>query len=268
MLRGATARIGLFLLACGAMPLLVWAAGNTKPGMVVTRDNPPRAFVGEVDNSDPAHVQIDTAAGRLSIDRRNVMEVKFFNSPTEEFNSRLAVLDPKDVEGHVDLASFAAQHEMYPQARQLLVSALAVAPGNRKATDLLQDVDARIKAAAQAQTKPADQTNAQSGPMRAQRTLTPEEINAIRQLEWSGPEKEPNIRVQLTPDLRKRAIDAGVLNQGALDSMTTAQIGWEIVRKSEAAPDLSKDVKLLNDPGAFSCSPIRRWPMQPWIRIS
>jgi len=245
------ARVGLSVLAGGLVPLLASAAGTGKQGMVLTKDH--HTFIGEIDETtEPGHVDVNsTSQGKISLDSRNVEKVTYFNTPAEEFNGRLSALDRKDVAARLDLANFAIAHNMYPQARELLVAALALEPGNRNATDLLHKVDEQIKAS-QPETKPVapapDLPPVRPGLVRARRTLTPDEINFIRQTEWT--ENDQDIKVQVAAEARKGAIDLGLIDANAISRMTPADIGWEIIK--HGPPGLRKDVKVASDPGSLA----------------
>jgi hypothetical protein len=241
------------MLACGLIPLLALGAATPKQGMVVTKD-PPRTFIGEIDETtDPGHVDINSPSlGKISIDSRNVEKVTYFNTPAEEFAGRMSALGRTDVPARIDLANFAVKNNMYGPARQLLVEALAIEPGNRSATDLLHKVDEQIKAS-QPETKPVaapPQGNAPAarpGLVRARRTLTPDEINFIRQNEWS--DDDQNMIVKVAPAALNGAISSGLIDKNALGKMTQGDIAWEIVK--HGPPQLRKDVKITSDPGSI-----------------
>lgn len=252
MLRRAMAGIGFSVLAFGLIPLLAWAAGAAKPGMVVTKDNPPHTWIGDVDETTaPGKVEINSAQGKVLLDSRNVEKITYFNSPAEEFAGRVSALDRKDVAARVELAKFAVANNMYPEARQLLVAALVIEPANSAAADLLRQVDEKIKAAHPPETAPvappvdANAPPAKPGSVRARRTLTPDEINFIRQNEWT--EADTDLRVQVAPEGLRGALALGLVDPDAVRNMTPAQIGWEIVKRGP--PGLRKDVKIASDPG-------------------
>jgi hypothetical protein len=255
MLRRVLARVGLFGLAWGLVPLLA-STGSAKQGMVVTRDSPAHTFIGDIDETtEPGHIDINSPGGKISLDRRNVEKVLYFNTPAEEFTGRLSAMKRDDVAGRLDLANFAIANKMYPQARELLVSTLVIEPANPNAANLLRQVDEQIKASRPPETQqavaPADPGNgppAQPGLVRARRTLTPDEINFIRQSEWT--ENDQNIRVQVAPAARKGALDLGLIDPDAIGKMTPADIGWQIVK--HGPPGLRKDVRIGNDPGSLA----------------
>ena len=255
MLRRATARVGLFLLTCGLTPLLALGAATPRQGMVVTKDH--HTFIGETDETtEPGHVVINSPTlGKISLDMRNVEKVTYFNTPAEEFTGRLTALDRKDVAARLALANFAMTNKMYPQARELLVATLVIEPANPNAADMLRQVDEQIKASHPPETQPAvappaggNAPAALPGQVRARRTLTPDEINFIRQNEWTLDDK--TIRVQVAPEARKAAIDLGLIDPNAIGKMTPADIGWEIIK--HGPPGLRKDVKVASDPGSIA----------------
>jgi hypothetical protein len=252
MLRRVLTGVGVFVLACGLISL----PASGKQGMVVTKGNPPQTFIGEIDETtSPGKVLIASATqGKIEVYRQNVDRVTYFNTPADEFAGRLSALDRKDVSARIELANFAFTNKMYPQARELLVTALVIEPSNANAAELLRQVDEQIKGARPPETQavaPAAEVNqppARSGQARARRTLTPDEINFIRQTEWT--ENDQNIRVQVTPEARRGAISLGLIDPSAIGNMTPADIGWEIVR--HGPPGLRKDVKIGSDPGILA----------------
>ena len=251
MLRSTTteARIAASLLVGGLFVVVLASFAHAKQGMVVTRDH--HTFLGDIDETKtPGKVQIDSpAVGKISMDARNIEQIIYFNSPAEEFKARVSVLGPRDAAGRVDLANFAIQNNMLPQARELLVSALQIEPANRTAADQLKRVDEQLKAAHPVETQPAQTqvtTTVRPGLLRAKRMLTPEEINELRQMDWQGPEKDPNVRVQITPEVRKAAIDLSLIDASQIQNYTPAQIGWAVLQGGP--PNLRAGVKLANDP--------------------
>ena len=114
-------------------------------------------------------------------------------------------------------------------------------------------MDEQIKASRPPETQAVaapqnDGPPARPGLVRAKRPLTPDEINFIRQTEWT--ENDQNVRVQVTQDARKGAIDLGLISQDTIGNMSPADIGWKIVK--QGPPGLRKDVKISNDTGAVA----------------
>jgi hypothetical protein len=247
--------MGLTMLACGLIPLLALGAATPKQGMVVTKDTPPHTFIGDIDDTtDPTHVNINSPSlGKISLDKRNIERVTFFNTPAEEFNARLTALDRKDAASRIELANFAISNKMYPQARELLVATLAIDPANRNAADLLRKVDDQIKASKPPETQPAvapasgNAPPARPGLVRARRTLTPDEINVIRQNEWA--DTDQNITVKVGREALKGALDSGLIDRNAVSKMSQGDIAWEIVK--HGPPALRKDVKITTDPASI-----------------
>ncbi len=213
MLRQVMAGIGLCVLACGLVPLLALGAATPKQGMVVTKDIPPHTFIGEIDETtEPGHVNVNSPSlGKISLDQRNVERVTYFNTPAEEFKARSSALDRKDVAARLELANFAIANNLYPQARELLVATLVIEPGNHTAADLLRKVDEQIKASRPPETQPAapavQETPARPGLVRAKRVLTPDEINFIRQSEWT--DNDQDVRVQVGHEALKAQLTWG-----------------------------------------------------------
>ena len=141
-------RVQRILSAIAASGILLlsstWAAAES--GMVTTKDN--HVFIGDIDTKTEAgHTQITSPQGVVSIDSRNVSKVTFFTNPNDEFAARWAHTDRKDVASWKALAQFAADHQMYDEARHALLRVIEIDPSNRQAADMLHVMDQKVAAA-------------------------------------------------------------------------------------------------------------------------
>ena len=252
--RVASAAFGVLavLLAASSLP--------AKQGAVRTKDK--KVYFGDVtDIPSDAFVTVkEREPGKqprtLQIDRRNVLDrgVTFFQTPREEFDARMAYASASNDAGlYVDAGRWAMVQKEPDWAQQALTSARAIAPpGDARVKQLDAELTAvRPRPATQPVTQPvrpatnpADVVDAGGKrPRPAIRTLTADEINALRQLEWQG---DKGVTVKIDPDLRKRYMDIAGITNAQAKAMAPQDMAWDILQKG--TPDMRRDLKLVNDP--------------------
>jgi hypothetical protein len=187
-------------------------------------------------------------------------------STQELFQKRLAALGPRDVVGRITLARWAFERKEYDLAKQAASDAIQIDPRNQEARDLLLTIDAQRKL--QSRTPPQGQgqpgnrpapggvavapegAHAQPGQPHAAtgempRPLTADEVNLIRQREWSRNDK--NVKVRFQNDVKKRYLArARDVRPADFNNMNAVEQGWQIVRKG--TEDMANDVRLTTDP--------------------
>jgi hypothetical protein len=81
------------------------------------------------------------------------------------------------------------------------------------------------------------------GATSANRLVTPEEINQIKQDEW---QKDETVRVTFRDDVRRKYIAKEGISPATFNQMTPPQQAWAILQ--DGTPEMKKDVVILNDP--------------------
>lgn len=256
------------LLIGGTTLLLATVWLSAKPGIVTLLDGS-TTFQGDV-TEDDTHVYITNKGGiQTKLDKRNVKPVEYVANAEEQFSKTLSRLAPKDVEGRIKLARWAYDQRQYNDARTALDAALKIDPNNRAATDLLDTVQKQIRlekgaTPAVGPARPGDPSPTVGDAPPAEREeaskfLTPADVNVIRQLEWN--QSDPNVRVRLKGDVKKRFVDYKALDTRQFNAMTPVDQGWAILR--EGTPEMAKDVEIVSDPLALA--EYRRAAVQPKI---
>ena len=237
----------------GVVALLLSAAAlRAEPGAVLTKDN--RDYFGDVTanpNDGPVTIVVKMGPGApqpIQIKRGNVERVTIFKSPRDEFDYRTARAG-KVAARHVETARWAMAQNEPEWAQQSLASARALQPNDPNVQKLEKDLaTARPKAPADPATQPARPATMPAAPAAkrsrpAIRTLTPDEINVLRQMEWKG---EEQVTVKIDPDLRKRYMDLTGITNAQARQMSPQQMALDILRNG--TPDMKQDLKLVNDP--------------------
>ena len=264
-LSGTTLGAGVGLLAL----MLATSAVAAKPGAVLTKDN--RDYFGDItaDTPDGPVTIVVTLPGNpgapprppqpIQIKRANIQSVTYFKTPREEFDYRTARAG-KLAAAHVATARWAMGQNEPEWAQQSLASAKALQPNDPSVQQLDRDLNARPKPATPPATQPAAPGTSPAAPpvgpggkakrpKPAIRMLTADEINALRQLEWTG---DKQVTVKIDPDLRKRYMDLAGITNAQAKQMSLQDMAWEIVQKG--TPDMKRDLKLITDP-----QPLREW---------
>lgn len=205
-------------------------------------------------------------------------------SPDEDFRRRLAALPPRDVANRIKLARWAFDQERYDLSREALQQAIQIDPRNEEARTLLNTVDAqeRLHQRTQGQGQgqqpgaqrpgqpqpqqpmqdpsqprgPAGQGQVQGQPQGGAATagtlpppLSPDDINRVRQLEWTRNDR--GVRVRLLNDVKRRYVSsARDVRPADFNNLNAIEQGWQIVRKG--TDDMANDVRLVTDPASLA----------------
>jgi hypothetical protein len=238
----------------GSVAIAVVASGLlARPGVVTHRDG--NTYTGEVSEDEAGKVTVKVRGIPMAIDRRDVVSIRYIDPAEEDFPKKLAALPANDIKGRMDLAKWALTERKYDWAIQAAESALKVDPNNREATDFItmarrqRELDRTHPAGTNppagngtVRTTPPPATT----PAAAQhKTLTPDDINFIRQSELRGNE---DFRVQFNNDVRKRYVDHQKLNLSQFSSRPAAEQARDILK---AMPELRNDVRITSDPASI-----------------
>jgi hypothetical protein len=243
--------LAALLLVCALNSLLF-----ARMGTVVTKDG--TTFDGDITEDQAAKtVTVFSHGIRTELKLVNVQSVTYLDDIVADVNTRLAALDPQDLNGRLTLAQYAMDHHAVAAARDVLLSAQKIAPGNMDVRNLLERLSAQLRAEAPAaavtqpatepvvvQQAPATAPAASSAP---QRTVDPDEINLIRQSELQDTD---NVRVRIDPDVRREFTDYMNMTADQFSSLSPIQQAFEILDKGKG--HMKKGVKILSDPLAIA----------------
>lgn len=244
----------------GVVGLLLTSAAWGRPGIVQTRDG--QTVAGDVTESTDVIV-VENRGIHTTIDRDNLRSIAYSDTIEQECRKRLAKLTAYDVAGRVELAQWLFENKAYEMARTILAGAAEIQPRNpdviamRRTLErqiLLDQSEARKHAPVQLADAggdpppgltPAGGANRPAGA--ANRLLTPDEINEIKQAEW---QQGQQVRVTLRNDVRRKYAAREGIEPSTFNRMTPTEAGWAIVRNG--TPEMKKDVVLINDPPALA----------------
>lgn len=243
-----------------------WAA-EARQGIVKTQDGRTiRGLVSETDNG----VSVDVHGVILQFERDKIESIEYPESIEAQYVQRLAALDPKDVQGRLDLARWAFDNKEYVLARQAAQAALDLDPNNADAITLLETIRGQMRLeqnrgegsnqATPSQAMPEDQGQPQSTSdettapaSRPSRRipvnfLNQNDINRIRQHELRP--EDNAVRVRFENDVERRYATASNQDPGRFRARRPVEKALEILERG--TPEMAKDVRILNDPAALA----------------
>ena len=184
-------------------------------------------------------------------------------SVEEDLRNRLASLPRNDVANRIKLARAALQRREYGVARDALNQATQIDPRNQEAQDLLRTVDAQRRMdqrnpnpGAHPRTGPGERDPADRGPGAGPGggagpsipPLNPDDVNRIRQREWTRNDRM--VKVRLVGDVKRRYVAASRdIRPADFNNLTAIQQGWEIVSKGDE--EMQNAVRLTTDPASM-----------------
>ncbi len=241
-----------------------------RPGEVVSKEG--QVYRGDVTESDDGKsVLIKSGTIETRLHRLNVAKVEYTRSFDEQFAEKTAKLQPTDAMSRVELGKWANDNGKYAEARTMYEDALKIDPSNREASHLLDvllkqsELDKKstksdAKSEGKSDRKPASKpaTTASSNPSTApttaealspvieKKTLTPADINVIRQKELRPGE---NFTARLDNNVQKRFVDSTAMDAVKFNALSINDRARKILDAHDA--DLCRDVKLSTDPAAL-----------------
>lgn len=252
-----------------------------KPGRVVTKQG--QSFAGEVqDRRKEQGVVVVTTADRQKIEVKtsNVDRVEYVEdvppdatapgpdaavppgpgpalepgSMEADLRGRLASLPKNDVNNRIKLARAALERREYGVARDCLDQALQIDPRNQEAKDMLTTVEAQQRLDRRAQnpdaprTPPGNRPPGANGPSPdVMPPLSPDDINRIRQREWTRNDK--GVKIRFVGDVKRRFVQANRIAPADFNNLNTIEQAWQIVSKGDE--EMRNEVRLTTDPLAL-----------------
>ena len=253
-----------FGLGALAVALLCGSVLLARPGVVTHSDG--TKYVGDVQQQDDTITVTRTDGQELALNQGQVTDIRYFKNFREEFDARLASIEPKDAKTHVALARMAAENDEPELAERAAAAALKIEPRNadaQKVLDTLRKDQPRDPAA----TDPADPGagggndpapagggGGAGGISGRTRLVTPDEINRIRQVEWmsrkaTNPKQAPReaeVRVRVEPEARSGFVARIGMRPGDFNRLDPAQQARMILEKGTKKQRAG--VHILTDP--------------------
>jgi hypothetical protein len=231
-----------------------------KQGVVHTIDG--RALQGDIDEDQPdgLSVAITARGATIVVERSNIDSIDYVDSSEDAFDNRLDKLAPADFKGRLDLANFELEHDQFEFARRAALSVQKVDPQNQDAALLLQMIQSQqILLAKQAANpgnsahSPAPKPTSHQAP--AIRVLTSDDINRLRQYELRS---DDTVGVEFLHDVRRHYLTLPGADPDEFNAATPVGQAMSILRTAD--PDLAHNVRITNDPRAFSTFHLRIAP--------
>jgi hypothetical protein len=256
-----------------------------KPGKVVTKQGV--SFEGEVQDRRKEQGVVVVTTGdkqKVEVKASNVDRVEYAEEPAPDdpnatgpdaanpptppaaqpgsveadLRNRLASYPKNDVNDRIKLARDALQRHEYGVARDSLDQVLQVDPRNQQAKDLMTTVDAQQRLDQRAQNPDAPHTPpgnrppgaaaAGSGPSPdVMPPLSPDDINRIRQREWTRNDK--GVKVRFVGDVKRRFVAANRIAPADFNNMNALEQAWQMVSKGD--DEIRNEVRLTTDPIAL-----------------
>jgi tetratricopeptide (TPR) repeat protein len=196
--------VAVAVLCCLALAASAW--GQSK--VVTLKDG--KQIIGEVTEMKNAY-QIKLKSGIIAIyAKSDVAKIEEETSPKQEFEQRLAKLDPASADQHYALGEWAFGKGMYEEAQKVLQKALKIDAAHTKSKLLLVQVEAQLKLSGEPDTRPVRPPITTTKGADANATvlaewlLSDEDINRIRLEELRKGEK---VTVQFRNDADRKFID-------------------------------------------------------------
>ena len=239
----------------GSVAVAALASGLfARPGIVTHRDG--STYTGDVSEEEEGKVTVKVRGIPIAINRTDVVSIRYIEEG-DDFPKKLAALPPKDFKGRMDLAKWALSERKYDWAIQAAESALTIDPNSRDATDFITTVRRQREmdrnhpapaAGAGTGTTPGTGggTSAGATSVPAIKTLSPEDINLIRQSEMTDRE---DFKVQFLNDVRKKYCEASGENLAHFSNLPPSEQARQIIKN---APAMRNDVRITSDPASFT----------------
>lgn len=238
-------RVGIALI------LLIAASTASRPawgktGIVTTREG--YTYEGDIIEHESS-VEVIIRGVRTRIPNRDIETVRYVENTEAEFRDRKSKLLAGDVDGRLKLARWAFDAREYKLAREALDEAQSLDPNNREIADFQDIVFRQMRMERdRAKQSPSPTTQTTSSPRRGPRLLNDEQINAIRQAEWTA--SDHAVRARLNNLVGRRYVEFNRSRPEDFARMSPADQAFEIVRRG--TPEMRKDVRILNDPAALA----------------
>jgi hypothetical protein len=243
-------------LAVLAMAGMVLAAG--RPGVVKLKDG--KVYDGTVEEKTDS-VMVTVRGIDTNIPRGQVESITY-GTFEERWNAEYAKLPKDDSKLHVAMGRQAFDERRYDLAEMALRDAMTIDPNNAEAAELLKLTLNQRKlernnggGAHTGSPTPPDTVKPPVEPGETTRiqpwkTLTPEEVNRIKQVEFSPADEK--LRINFKNDVIKKYLEANPNEEArtfaAFNKLPKPEQAFRIIKHGG---ELAKDVEIAGDPAIF-----------------
>jgi hypothetical protein len=238
-----------------SLTMLCTAVLIAREGVVKLNDG--RTLTGDVREAD-GNVTINIRGVKTTLARSDVASITYGADAEKEFNDRLARLESNDAKGRIELARWAFDQEKYELSRKALDEAIAIDPNDADAATLMATVRSqmRLQRSKEASTRPEPEQPGATAPSTqpattraatARATLSPDDINTIRQAELLADHTQ--VRLQFLNDVRKRFATQENMTVQQFNSLPPLTQAGRILERGDAS--MKSDVRVQSDPRAL-----------------
>lgn len=229
---------------------LLMAAG--RPGVVRTKDG--GIYDGQVEEQQET-VKITVRGIQTTIPRENIASIVYGDFETR-WNTDYEKLAEKDTKGRMDLAKRAFEERRYDLAEKALNDTLAIDPNNADAAELLRltliqrRLEKSTAPASDSKSTPPGSTSPQTATPSSYNTLSPEQIQIIKQGELS--ETDTRVNISFKNNVQKKYHDTDPntgMNYTQFLRQPAVVRALMIIRNG--GDELAKDVEVINDPATM-----------------
>ena len=233
-----------------------------KPGIVKTHDG--RTLEGDVtERADGVIVSIRGISSTIA--RDNIESVTYTGTIEEQYKKKLEALPATPTaKDHIDIARWLFDSKSYELARKEADAALRLDANSAEANTLYSTIQSQLRLEANKSTTgtgttpagptpvvPKPATVLGEGPAHTaamHKFLSPDEINQVRQAEWS--KDDNSVKISLTPETKRKYIESAQVNASAFNALTPQEQAREILEKG-TAEEKSK-IRITGDPAVFA----------------
>ncbi len=249
--------------AAAALALFSASAAWAKPGVIKTKDG--RTLEGDVAEKGEGMMSVTVRGIATSVPREEIESIQYVGTIDQQYQERLAKL-PKSpsAKDHLELARWLFDNKAYELARKETDAALSVDPNNAEATTLYTTIQSQMKmekgrsatgmpttpgttpprtAAGGTTTPPKEGFNAF-----LRKYLSLDDINLVKQAEW--PKDDKTAKVTFANDVKRKYVASQSENAAKFNALPPTEQARMIF--DNGAPDLRKDIKILNDPAPMA----------------
>ncbi|HTW95666.1 MAG TPA: hypothetical protein VMD30_12765 [Tepidisphaeraceae bacterium] len=245
----------------GACILIILVCGNlwARQGIIHLKDGSPD-ISGDIndDPSNPDYVSVNIHGIQTTVPRDNISSIEYPASLDDQFKDRMSKLDPKDIDGRLQIAQWASDHNRYDLARQAVLSALTIDPNDARSNDMLKtissEMDLTSSPPAPQPPSPAQGNSNFTAPEPVaplqpvvKNFLSDDDINIIRQLEMKP--TDDNLRVQFKNDVCNRYLAMSGEQPRPFYAQPRLEQAREILNNGD--PSMAKDVRIVSDPSSL-----------------
>jgi hypothetical protein len=242
-------------LAAGVICLLATIL-LAEQGIVRTHDgNTYDGFIRE----DEREVVVTIRGIETVIPRGNIASIEYKGEYEEDFRDRLASLPENEVPGRVAMAREAFEQHRYDLSRVALDEAMRADPNSRDAYDMLVLVERQIRLERAGPAQPTDQPAERAPPEAARpgppqrpgmierRTLSPDDINTIRQKELKL--TDTAVRIAFQGDVRRQFAQLQNMTFAEFRRFPPVQQAIQIIDRGDI--QMRRQVRITSDPSAI-----------------